>query len=650
MDGGDGDATRPARRRHARWFDLLASVVIGVAVVGAALIPAVTANSGGTTTLRGDVTMNGAPVAFFPVGFWTTAGTVYRGQTDASGGFTIAVPETVDGYAFAGSRPDSAHAITTVDGTAVVRGVLGASATKGTTSPLYQGWGVATARSIAGGASLVHFRLQRAGTVTGTSPVAASSLRAVQVRRLDGSVIQTMRVDSRGRYTSESLVPGSYAVVVVPKLPGLPSVAAVTVRAGRATTVSVARPETGATVSGVVRASDGALGAGIPVLLEQDGDVLQSTTTSSSGGWSFAGVAAGDFTVEVGRFDTASATSASAVGVTIPGATSTPTPSPSTATPTPSATTAQGAAIEAVPSTSDTVQRSTFSITVPTVLGDVGLDTVVERAGRISGTVSRDEAITGTETAPVRIVVEEAATGRIVRAAKADTSGAYSVGGLVPGQRYQVWAVTEPSDATLTQMGETTAVARVTAPRADISIDRQAVTVNGTVTDATAGTVTAGSSGLFSRSGSIDSSGAYALQGLVPGAYPVVVTTKDHIASTPTGVVVSAGSPVVNLQQGPRPATFRAWFIASGAGVPLVIGTARDDDGDLVRFRGETDGGHVTVTGLAPGTYAYESDSFLGTVPALDGPWFYLAPTGTFSLSDGAGPDMGPVLLHVRAR
>ena len=100
-------AARPARPRHGRGFDLLAMLAIGVVIVAAALLPAVTANSGETTTVRGDVTVHGQPLAFFPVGFWTTAGTVAHTVTDASGGFTFDVSATIDGYAYAGTAPDA---------------------------------------------------------------------------------------------------------------------------------------------------------------------------------------------------------------------------------------------------------------------------------------------------------------------------------------------------------------------------------------------------------------------------------------------------------------------------------------------------------------------------------------------------------------
>jgi hypothetical protein len=652
-------AAEPTRPRRGRWFDLLAMLAIGVVVVAAALLPAVTANSGETVTVRGDVTMDGKPLAFFPVGFWTTTngaadgGVAAHTRTDANGGFTFDVSATLDGYAYAGTTPDSSHMIIESGGQEVVRGVISASPASAPPGPLYQGRPTATAHSLSGGAAQLHFRLQAPGRISGTSPVAADALEAIQVRRADNSVVQTLRLDSRNRFRSMLVTPGQYGVVLVPKAPNLPTVADAVVTSGNTTTVTLPRPEAGATVSGTVRTVAGPVGSGVPVLLEQDDQVLAATETSSSGDWSFPGVEAGDYAVEVGRFDepATSGASASAVEVPIPGASATPTPTVSTASPTPSPTAVEPttAAIAPVERTSDSVVPRTFPLTVPGVLGDVGVDTEVEQAGRIAGTVSRLGPITGTETAGVRVVVEEAASGRIVRAAATGADGQYDVGGLTPGTRYRVWAVTEPDDPTLAEMGGATAVAATDPAAADVVISEPALTLTGTVSDATSGRVVAGDAALLQRTATIDSSGAYALQGLVPGAYPVVVEAAGRKRAAAVGVVVSAAQPVVDLQAGPVAAVFQGWFIASGAGVPVVTGTAVDDQGNVVRFGPRTDTGRVEIPGLHPGTYEYVADSFRGTVPAVDGPWFYVAPTGTFSLSDGATTDVGPIVLHVRA-
>jgi hypothetical protein len=647
-----GAAATPVPPRHRRWFDPLAALVIGLVIVAAALLPAVTANSGETTTVRGDVTVSGQPLAFFPVGFWTTGdGVVTHTRTDAAGRFTMDVSATLDGFAYAGTAPDAQHAIVDTNGRQIVRGVIGADPAGAHTIAIYQGHPTATARGLDNSASQVHFTLQEAGRIAGVSPVKAAGVRAVQIRRADNSVVQTLRLDSRSRFRSMQLVPGEYGVVLVPKSPGLPTVADAVVQSGRTTSVTLPAPEAGATVSGTVRTAAGAVGAGIPVLLEQDDVVLQSTATTHSGDWSFAGVPAGSYAVEVGRYETPAAAGASSVEVPIPGATATPTPTPSTATPTPSGTAVspQTAAIEPVERTSDDVVPQTFAAMVPDVLGTVGVDTEVQEAGRITGRVSRADVVTGTASASVRVVAEEASSGRIVRTAATGADGGYSMGGLVPGRHYRLYAITEPDDPSLAEMGGTTAVATAAGATADIVISEPALTLTGTVSDATGGTVAAGDAALLRRTAKIDSSGAYALQGLVPAAYPVVVTVPKRKASQPVGVVVDAADRVADLHAGPRPAVFKGWFIASGAGIPVVTGAAVDDTGDRVQFGPQTNDGRVRVTGLDPGTYEYDADAFRGTVPAVDGPWFYVPPTGTFSLSDGATVDVGPIVLRVRS-
>jgi hypothetical protein len=643
-------AAKPARPRRGRRFDLLAMLAIGVVIVAAALLPAVTANSGGTTTVRGDVTLNGRPLAFFPVGFWTTAdGSVATTRTDANGGFTLSVSDTLDGYAYAGTEPDSTHAILGVDGQQVVRGVM---TTDKAVTPLYQGRGTATAKSLFGGASELHFRLQEAGRITGTSPVPASGLQSIQIRRADNSVVQSLRLDSRLRFESMLLAPGQYGVVLVPKAPGLPTVANGIVRSGTTTKVTLASPVTGATVLGTVRTGTHAVGRGIPVLLHQDGQVLASTATSATGTWSFAGLAAGDYSVEVGRFDEPDAVSAasSSVDVQIPGASPSPTATSPTVSPTTSATptTPQAAAIEPVQRTSDAVIPQTFPVTVPGVLGEVSVGTQVQQAGRITGFVTVAAQAPATDPGRVQVVVQEAATERVVCVATAGTDGRYDVGGLQPGKRYRVAAVTQPADPTLAEMGGATAVARTTASVADVIIDQPALTLSGTVSGTTSGRVVVGDAALLQRTGTIDTSGAYVLRGLVPGAYPVVVTTGGREASQPVGVVVSGTQRVVALQPGPKPATFKGWFISSGAGVPVITGTATDGTGDVVRFGPQTTGGHVAIGALDPGTYLYDAHSFRGTAPTMDGPWYYAPPAGGFALSDGATTDVGPIVLHVR--
>lgn len=646
----EGGLMARAPRRHGRWFDLLATVLIGLVVTGAALIPAATANSGEQTTIRGDVEIDGQRLAFFPVGFWVPgSGTLATGQTDVNGVFTLEVPLSRDGYAYAGTEPDAEQAVVESDGKQVVRGTIGAKAQSPVVSPLYQGWDAATARNLAGGSDRLHFRLQQAGRVSGTLPVAASKVRAVQVRRLDGSVVETPRPDSRGRWTSGPLVPGRYAVVLVPVAPLLPVAERIDVQAATTVRAALSAPVAGATVVGRVRASPSASLQSVPVLLEQDGEVVASTQTSSTGAYRFTGVAAGEYTVEVGRYPSATVSTPAPSAVPLPspspsassGAAS-PTPTPS-ATPTPTPSASQ-LVLQPVERTSDLVQPVSTAVEVPDALGEVDVQSDTSAAGRLAGTVR------GADGDPAQVVVEDAGSGRVLRVVDAASDGAWSAGGLTPGDRYTVWAVTTPQDATQARIGSTDGLATTSTTGVDVTVDRAAAVLRGTVAGATGGSVVIGDEGLLRRSSSIDSSGAYAVPGLVPGLYPVVVRASGVLAADPVAVTVTEDGAAQDLAAGPKAAGYRGWFISGGDGVSVVSGTATSEDDAIARLTSRGEDGRVRVDGLRPGTYSYDADSFAGTVPAVDGPWWFAAPTGTFTLNAGTATNAGPVVLHVRAR
>lgn len=636
-------------QRHGRWFDLLATVLIGLVVTGAALVPAMTASSGGTTTLRGDVTLDGRRLAFFPVGFWASGdgadgGVLTSTRTDANGVFTLDVPSTRDGYAFAGTAPDSSRALLRFDGQSVVRGTIGAKVASPVASPLYQGWDPASARGIAGGADRIRFRLQRAGRVGGTLPIPARQVRAVQVRRLDGSVVETPRPDARGRWVSGDLVPGRYAVALVPVAPLLPVAVQADIASAATARAALPAPQSGATVDGLVRTASGGSVQGVPVLLEQGGEVLAATTADRSGAYRFTAVAAGQYTVEVGRFAEVGSARPSPAEVEVPIPGRSPSPDPTASSPAPtSSPSAEAQAVLPFERTADAVLPADTEVIVPDGLGQVSVVSDAPTAARLSGTVR------GADGEPVQVVVEEAGTGRVLRVADADDAGRWSVGGLVPGAQLTVWAVTRPSDPTQARMGRADGVAQRTPAGVDVVIDRGAAALQGTVPGADGGTVVVGDRNLLQGTSQVDASGAYAVQALVPGLYPAVVQSPGRLSSAPVTVRVQQDGGPQDLQRGPRSASFKGWFISGGDGAPLVAGIAVSGDGSTVRFA-RAEQGRVLVDGLRPGTYAYDAGSFSGTVPAIDGPWWFDAPQGTFALNDGQVTNVGPIVLHVRAR
>ncbi|HET6824276.1 MAG TPA: hypothetical protein VFH64_00005, partial [Amnibacterium sp.] len=251
---------------------------------------------------------------------------------------------------------------------------------------------------------------------------------------------------------------------------------------------------------------------------------------------------------------------------------------------------------------------------------------------------------------PVQVVAEDEVTRQILRSTTADPGdGHYSLGGLVPGTGYLVYAVSRPGDLSAATYAGGSGVATQSGTQVDLVLDTPALTLSGNITGAAGGSVAVGDTLTLSRSAPADSSGGYTVAGLVPATYAVTVTTTGRLGSTPVAVDVTA-STTQDLAPGPKPATYKAWFISSGAGIPRVLGTAATADGATMAIRSPGRNGHVTVTGLRPGTYSYQPETFLGLVPCDDGPWWFAPPTGSFTLRDGSTTDVGPVVLHVKSR
>ena len=397
-DGGTMSevAAKPARPRRGRRFDLLAMLAIGVVIVAAALLPAVTANSGGTTTVRGDVTVDGTPLAVLPGrllddGDGVKATTT---RTDANGGFTLDVSDTIDGYAYAGTTP-GLDARDPRDRRAARWSAACHRHADRTDHPLYQG-----RHDVDGEGARRRARpsctsaLQEAGRITGTSPVLASGLRAIQIRRADNSVVQTLKLDAKSRFQSMLLAPGQYGVVLVPKSPG-PADRRERDRASGATTDGDADPagdgrdrarhrphrdrarsgpgcrccsSRTATCSRRPRPPRPATG--------RSRASPRATTRSRSG--RFDEPAA---TVRVRLVDRRADPGCEPLADRRPRRP--PRPSPSA-----TATTPQAAAIEPVQRTADAVLPQTFAVTVPDVLGEVSVGTQVQQAGRLTGFVT----------------------------------------------------------------------------------------------------------------------------------------------------------------------------------------------------------------------------------------------------------------------
>lgn len=643
---GDGRVRQSFRSR--RLFDLVAMLAIGFVIVAAALVPAVTANVGGTETIRGEATVSSKPIAFIAIGFWSPQnGVIATTKTDSNGRFTLDVPSSVDGYAYAGTPPDSSEAIAHVGDAQYVRGVIGSAAAKSVSSPLYQGWTAATGKALAGGKDL-HFQLRSPGRVSGTSPLHGSAVQSAQLRRLDGSVVQTLRLDGRGRFQSAPVAPGNYAVALIPQAPYLPQAVQVAVEADRTASVTLPQPERGGTIRGVLIANGKPVTEAVPVILSQDGAQVATTTSTSTGVYTFGAVPSGTYEVTIGRYpDASDARSVTAQPIPIPGRTASPTPTPTpTLTPSPTTSVAGSGTVALAPveRTSEDYLPTTAQAYVPDALGTVEADAALQAAGRITGTVSGVGDGIG-----VQVVAEDLTTRQILRSDTADATGRYSLGGLTPGTKYRVYAVSRPSDLAVATYAAGSGIATQAGTQVDLVLDSPAITLTGRISGATGGSVTVGDSTTLTRSTTADSTGGFTVAGLVPAAYPITVTSPGRLVSTPVALDITT-STSQDLSPGPRPATYKAWFISGGAGIPRVLGAATTTDGTSLTIPPPGKDGHVTVDQQRPGTYSYDPTSFLGLVPCADGPWWFDPPTGTFTLRDGSTTDVGPVVLHVKSK
>lgn len=646
--------------------DIAAIVAIGAVIVGAGLVPALTASAGTTAPIEGVVHADGREVAGIRVGFWSAnAGVIAATRTSTTGRFQLPLPSTTDGYLFAGTDPDSPTTVTTVGAQAYVRGLLGATETSPYASPLYQGYTAATPAHLLGGAA-IDLKIQRAGRITGTdSAPRAASARPLAVRRLDGSLVQRLGVDSRNRFASEPLAPGRYTVVADRPSPDVPGRVQVTIRSGQTVTAALPAPAPGATLGGQLTSSGAPIDTPVPVLLVRAGVLVARTMSDSTGGYSFAGLDSGVYEVDFGRYQLPPpGRSPDAASPTTAPTQQTPTPvsSDSSSTPTSTPTSPTSAPADSAPTdvsqTSDDYLPAVATATVTAVRSDVHLDQDLVAAGTVTGAVA---GVAGAAT----VIAEDSVTHALLRTGTSNPStGRFQLGGLPNGGQVDVYAVDDPADLATARYGTTTVTAEASAdsaatgsataepataePAADagtITLDTPTLTVSGTVNDTTAGTVASGPDNPGVRTASIGTTGAYTLQGLVPGLYPLIVRDRTHLPSSPVTVDVRQ-SGVQNLSHGVAPATLKAWFISGGAGVVEVSGHAVTPAGDIARIGPRTDKGHVTVTGLAPGTYTFDGPSFLGLVLAHDGPWWFGAPRGSFTLRPGTTTYIGPVQLH----
>ena len=607
----------------------VAAIGIGALLAAASVVPATAAQAASTTTVHGTVQAGATKLSGVPVGFWSRTGhTLVTTKTGASGAFTLRVPSGVRGFAYAGVRPDSTKAVFTVAGKAFVRGVIGAGQGATTSFPIYQGHASATAANLAGGRAL-HFTLQKPGRirVLGGSYFRGNGqpiLGVVEVQRLNGSTVQRTVADrTTGTARSKLLVPGSYRAHLIPQVPYLPRTVSVTVRAGATRSLSPTFTR-GATLSGLLTGPGKAPAVGVRVTVPQGTGRWSTDVTDSKGRYSIPGLAAGKHSLRI--------------GYALPRDPEADLPP------------------VVPPPTSDDYLPVVVPFTVDAAHHAVHEDVALQEAGHVVGTVTGSTAVAGQE---VRVWLENA-NHRVIRTAEV-TGGRYELGGLRPGTQYTVY-VLDPADAQHDgRYGSASFSAAPGTLTRDLAIDTRTLTLSGTaVPEGRVRVRTLGSvlPDIDRESDSLDSTGHYAIHGLIPGAYEVIAFAGDR-TSRPTAVTLLA-STTKNLTAGPKPGTYRVRFVSGSAPIWHVDAEARDRAGDVatISTRSLTSTnrtGRAVAGDLRPGTYRYSPSSFVhgaddANAPVVDGPWWFGAISSTFTIRAGRTTDDGTIALHVHAR
>jgi hypothetical protein len=590
----------PTSRRAVRRPGAVALAV--VALIGSLVAFPSGAVAAPVTTVRGVVSVAGDAVAGVPVGIWSpTRGVLATGTTDARGRFALRSPSDAPVVAYAGSAPSAAKAVFAVGTEHLVRGVIGAQAPTGLADPLQQRVTRALPGRLGGG-RLLRFRLQEAGRFTASSPVLGSfadTTGEIELEHGSGDFSTRFVADAAGRVTSGWLVPGRYHLVWNGN--ALLERTRLTVRPG--TTVVAPAPvfTAGATISIHVTSGGAAVPEGVPSVQLVDGSTASALSTDATGTIVQHGFAPGTYRFTVGQyFDD------------------------------------PDEGLEGPPSTDDYLPRT---VTVVVAHGAAAVSAAVDLApaSKLSGTIAVPK---GTTTA---IDVEDAA-GTIVRRAAGDsTTGAFELGGL-PAGSYRVFGVDvdhhryDVQTATL-PAASSTSTASVALPRPLVPATAE-LTVRGAVRGAEGGSVLLRSSpvhgaSLWTASSGIGAHGGYRIR-TIPARLSAAVLVDGAVDRTFAATMVTT-SLRRDFPAALRLAAAAARFAVQGHVVRVDVQALGSGGRQLVLLRAAR--GRSTAHGVTPGTYSWSRS--LEPLPATDGPWYYSAPTGSFTLRPGTVAHLG---------
>jgi hypothetical protein len=457
-------------------------------------------------------------------------------------------------------------------------------------------------------------------TISGQITLSGTALSSVTVA-LSGALTATTTTDSSGKYSFTSLAPGTYTVT--------PTRSGYTFTPPSQTFTSISSNQTASftaaavtyTISGHVTLAGVSL-SGVTVTLS--GGVPATTSTDSSGDYSFASLAPGTYTVTPSRTGyaftppsqtltnitsnqtvnfTAAATATytisgqiSASGTALSGVTVALSGGSTATTTTDSAGNYSFAAL--VPSTyTVTPSRSGYTFTPPsqTFTSITSNQTASFTATAARYTISGQISASGTALSGVTIALSGASTATTTT----DSAGVYSFASLASGT-YTVtpsrsgYAFTPPSQ-TFTSISSNQ-TASFTATTVTYTISGQ-ISASGTGLSG----VTVALSGTSTATTTTSSTGAYSFAGLAPGTYTVTPARSGYTFTPPSQTFTGISSnQIASFSAAPITYTISGQITVAGAGLSGVT-VALSGTSAVTTTTSST--GAYSFASLAPGTY-----------------------------------------------
>lgn len=449
------------------------------------------------------------------------------------------------------------------------------------------------------------------GAVTGTvtSAQTGDPLVNTQVRVLNdnGILAAVVQTDINGVYLVQGLTPGTYTIVLINEDFQSRTIGAI-IGAGETVTVNAALAPNPGSITGVI--SDAVSGtplqgAIVQLFPAQSLIPIANAASDQNGQYTFSGIEPGEYIAAASAENYARGTAGATV---FPNAQAvlniglTPNPAAVAGTITQNGGTPVGGATvrildqnETVLGTGITDQNGNYTIgnlpqgNLAAVISASGFGTLltgvtlspgqtttlnaqlVPNAGSISGTVT--DQLTGLPIAGADIVVRRSGAASIIVAnVTTDTNGTYFVSDLAPGT-YTITAVRNGYGAAATGA---TVVSDVNTS-APVSLTPLSGSIAGTITDPQGNPITGNNLQvqLFNQNGQLvktvlaGSDGSFAVNGLAPGTYQVVVTAPNYATGTFSSTVISEQTTALNPVLQPNPAAVNVTVTSADTGTPI---------------------------------------------------------------------------------